>query len=150
MSTLLTRYDSSSPEADIAIDLTKRAVWVAPVLVGLAALAWGTDGALSSLFAVGVVIANFSLSAAMLTYAGRISVGFVMGVAMFGYVFRLGLITAAVLLVKDFAWVELVPLGLTLIITHLGLLLWETKYVSASLAYPGLKPSTSDLETTKE
>lgn len=150
MSTLLTRYDTSSPEADIALDLTKRAVWVAPVLIAAAGLIWGVDGALSSAFAVGVVIANFALSAAMLTYAGRISVGFVMGVAMFGYVFRLGLITAAVLLIKDFAWVELVPLGLTLIITHLGLLLWETKYVSASLAYPALKPSTSDLETTKE
>jgi len=42
--------------------------------------------------------------------------------------------------VKDAAWVELWPLGLTLIVTHLGLLLWETRYVSASLAFPGLKP----------
>ena len=25
-------------------------------------------------------------------------------------------------------------------ITHLGLLFWETRYVSATLAYPGLKP----------
>ena len=29
----------------------------------------------------------------------------------------------------------------SIIVTHLGLLLWETKYVSASLAFPGLKPS---------
>lgn len=150
MSTLLTRYDSTSPEADIALDLAKRGVWVAPVLIGLSALGWGVDGALSAAFAVAVVITNFLLSAAMLAGAGRISVGFVMGAALFGYILRLGLITAAVLLIKDFAWVELVPLGLTLVITHLGLLLWETKYVSASLAYPGLKPSTSDLETTKE
>jgi hypothetical protein len=50
------------------------------------------------------------------------------------------LVTGAVLLVKDLAWVELWPLGLTLIVAHLGLLLWETKYVSASLAFPGLKP----------
>ena len=34
----------------------------------------------------------------------------------------------------------LVALGLTLIVTHLGLLLWELRYVSASLAFPGLKP----------
>ena len=36
---------------------------------------------------------------------------------------------------------SLVPLGLTLIVTHLGLLFWELRYVSASLAYPGLKPT---------
>jgi len=33
-----------------------------------------------------------------------------------------------------------VPLALTIGVTHLGLLIWETRYVSASLAYPGLKP----------
>ena len=43
--------------------------------------------------------------------------------------------------VKDAGWVNLWPLGLSLIITHLGLLIWETRYVSASLAFPGLKPS---------
>ena len=32
-------------------------------------------------------------------------------------------------------------LGVTLIVTHLGLLIWETRHVSASLAYPGLKPT---------
>ena len=25
-------------------------------------------------------------------------------------------------------------------VTHLGLLFWETRYVSVTLAYPGLKP----------
>ena len=28
----------------------------------------------------------------------------------------------------------------TILITHVGLLMWETRYVSISLAYPGLKP----------
>ena len=30
-----------------------------------------------------------------------------------------------------------------MIVTHLGLLFWETRYVSASLAFPGLKPTTA-------
>jgi putative NIF3 family GTP cyclohydrolase 1 type 2 len=47
----------------------------------------------------------------------------------------------AVLVVRDAGWFAAVPLGLTLIVTHLGLLFWELKYVSASLAFPGLKPS---------
>jgi len=150
VSLMLTRFDDSAPEQEIALDLAKRGVWVAPVLVAVGGAIWGVDGALSAAFAVGLVIANFLLSAAMLAWAGRISVGFVLGAAMFGYLFRLGLITVAVLLVKDLAWVELVPLGLTLIVTHLGLLLWETKYVSASLAHPGLKPGAAPTLSTKE
>lgn len=150
MTTVTTRYDQSAPEAEIARDLAKRAVWIAPVLIAAGAIGWGVDGGLSAAYAVGIVIVNFVLSAAMLAYAGRISLAFVMGAALFGYLLRLGLVAAAVLLVKDLAWVELVPLGLTLVITHLGLLFWETRYVSASLAYPALKPSARRAATTKE
>src|SRR5439155_235035 len=31
-----------------------------------------------------------------------------------------------------------------IIVTHLGLLIWETRYVSASLAFPGLKPTPNN------
>jgi hypothetical protein len=31
-------------------------------------------------------------------------------------------------------------IGLTLVATHLGLLFWELRFISASLAFPGLKP----------
>jgi hypothetical protein len=41
---------------------------------------------------------------------------------------------------KDRSWIELVPLGLTIVVTHLGLLVWETRYVSTTLAFPGLLP----------
>ena len=67
-----------------------------------------------------------------------------MGVSLFGFVLRLALIAVAVLLVKDRSWVEPVPLGVTLVVAHLGLLFWETKFVSASLAFPGLKPSAEE------
>jgi hypothetical protein len=64
-----------------------------------------------------------------------------MGAVLFGYLLRLGLIFLAVYVVKDAGWVERVPLGFTIIVTHLGLLVWELRYVSATLAYPGLKPA---------
>jgi hypothetical protein len=63
-----------------------------------------------------------------------------MATALIGFVLRAALVAAAVLLVADAGWVARWPLGLTLVVTHLGLLLWETRYVSASLAFPGLKP----------
>ena len=65
------------------------------------------------------------------------------GAALFGYLLRLGLIFLAVMLVKDASWIDVVPLGLVLIATHLGLLFWELRFVSGSMAYPGLKPRQS-------
>ena len=75
--------------------------------------------------------------------AARISLGMLMGAAMFGFLIRLASSSWPSSLVKDAAWVELVPFGITLIVTHLGLLFWEMRYVSASLAYPGLKPTAA-------
>jgi hypothetical protein len=54
--------------------------------------------------------------------------------------FVLGVITVAGIL----SWVSKVPLGITIVLTHLGLLAWETRHVSISLAYPGLKPRRGD------
>jgi hypothetical protein len=137
---IVTRLDGPAVEQEIATDMVKRAAYAAPVLLVLAAIPWGLHGALSAGFALALVLINFALSAALLAWTARISLALMMGAALGGYLLRLILITGAVLLVKDQSWVELWPLGLTLVITHLGLLLWETKYVSASLAFPGLKP----------
>jgi hypothetical protein len=63
-----------------------------------------------------------------------------MGAALFGFLIRMGLILAAVWVVKDAWWLSPWPFGITLILTHLGLLFWEMKHISASLAFPGLKP----------
>ena len=109
----------------------------------LALLPWGVDGALSAAFAIVVVVVNFLLAAWVLAAASRISYGLLMGAALFGYLVRIALIGLAVWAVKDASWVEPLPLGLTLIVTHLGLLLWELRYVSASLAFPGLKPGAT-------
>jgi hypothetical protein len=56
---------------------------------------------------------------------------------------RLGLIALAVMLVRNESWVDLMALGLTLIVMHLGLLFWEMRYVSATLAFPGLRPTSA-------
>ena len=144
MSDVLTARDTGpAPERQIAGDMARRALPLAPVLVLLAALPWGVDGALSAAFAIVVVVANFLLAAWMLAAASRIGYGLLMAAAMLGYLVRIGLIGLAVWAVKDAAWVEPLPLGLTLIVTHLGLLLLELRYVSASLAFPGLKPGAT-------
>ncbi len=133
----------AAPALEIARDMSKRAIWLLPVVVILGSF-WGPDGAISALYAFGIVVVNFLLAAYMLVAAGRISFAMMAGAAMFGYIARLGLIFLAVMLVKDASWMELVPLGITLIVTHLGLLFWELRYVSGSFAYPGLKPEIAN------
>lgn len=130
----------ASPETEIARDLARRAIPVAPVLLVISGLVWGLDGALSSAYAVVLVVVNFLVAAALMAWAAKISVGMLMGTILAGYLLRLGAITLAVLAVRDAAWVELLPLGLTLVTTHIGLLVWEARHVSLSLAFPGLKP----------
>jgi hypothetical protein len=127
-------------EQEVAFDMIRRALPVAPALVGLAWVVWGGDGALSALFAVGLVLVNFAVSATILSRAARLGVNVLLVAALGGYVVRLGLVLVALLAVRDQAWVAMVPLGITLLVTHLGLLVWEARHVSLSLAFPGLKP----------
>jgi hypothetical protein len=133
-----------APERQVARDLAKRGLLVLPAALVVGYLGWGTAGLASVGYAMALVLANFLVAAALLGWAARISLGLLMGVSLFGFVIRLAAISAAVLVVADQPWVEPVPLGITLVVTHLGLLFWETKFVSASLAFPGLKPSPEE------
>ena len=136
-----TRLDGPAVEVSVSKDLVKRGLVIGPVLVAICAVIWGSDGALSSAYGVAIVLVNFLLAAALIAATARISLGLMMGAVLFGYLIRLGLILLAVLLVKDASWISLPALGATIIVTHLGLLLWELKYVAISLANPGLKPA---------
>lgn len=138
--TLATRLDGPAVEGTIARDMVRRALPVAPLLIALAAIPWGFAGSASVAYGIVLVCANFALAAALLGWAARISLALLMGVALFGYLLRLALLFTAVVLVKDAGWVNLWALGLTILVTHLGLLFWEMQFVSASLAFPGLKP----------
>jgi hypothetical protein len=148
LSVLSMHDEGSGPEAEIVRDLVKRGLIVAPLIVGASAVGWGVNGALSAAYGLALVLVNFILAAAIVTYAARISYAVLMGATLFGYLVRLGIITVAVWAVADAAWVELIPLCATLIVAHLGLLVWELRYVSLSLAFPGVKPKKSDLVNT--
>jgi hypothetical protein len=146
-SAFVTQLDGEPVELKVSADMVKRGLVVAPVLVAIAAAIWGADGARGALVAIALVLVNFALSAALIAYTARISLALMMGATLFGYLVRLGLIATAVLLVRDASWISLPALGATIIVTHLGLLVWELKYVAISLAYPGLKPARSSART---
>jgi hypothetical protein len=138
---LATRDLGPATEREVASHILRTGLVAAPVVCAVAALVWGWAGLASVGLAVAIVLGNLWISAALLAWAARTSLGLLMGVALFGFLIRFALIAGIVLGLQDQSWVRPVPLGLTLVGTHLGLLVWETRFVSASLAYPGLKPS---------
>ena len=46
----------------------------------------------------------------------------------------------ALVLLRHVSWIVLPWLGFTIVGAHLGLLFWETRYISLQLAAPGLRP----------
>jgi hypothetical protein len=144
------RDDGPAVERQVAADMVRRAIPVAPVIVLIAGLGWGASGAYSAAYALALVLANFLLAAALLAWGARTSLTLLMGVALFGYIGRLALLTAAVLAISGQSWFSPIPLCATIVLTHLGLLIWETKYVSATLAYPGLKPGRPGAQSLKQ
>lgn len=144
-SSVLTSRDlGPAPERAVALDIVRHGLYALPVALVIGYIGWGTAGLASVGFATSLVLANFWLAAVALGWAARISLGLLMGVSLMGFLVRIGLISLAVLAVRDQAWVEPAPLGVTLVVAHLGLLFWETRFVSASLAFPGLKPNPQE------
>jgi len=133
-----------APEVSVSRDIVKRGAIVAPVLILINVVFWGTDGAAGGAVAIALVLANFALSAFLISASAPISLGLMMAATLFGYLIRLGILFLAVYLLKDVEWLSLPALGITLIVTHLGLLFWEMKYVAASLAFPGLRPNRQE------
>jgi len=137
---MTTVIDGPPVERQVVGDMIRRSLPALPVVVAVAGLVWGVNGAISAAVAIAIVLVNFCLSAAILAWAARISLAVLMGAALGGFVLRAALVTLVVVAVKDQAWVEMMPLAVTLLVTHLGLLVWETRHVSASLAFPALAP----------
>lgn len=132
--------DAPPVEWEMATDMVRRSLPFAPAPVALGALFYGVDGALSAAFGVVLVLANLVAAGALMVWGAKRSLGVLAGVAVGGFALRLAVLVLVLSLVKDLSWVEMVPLGLTVVAAQVGLLWWETRHLSLSLAYPGLKP----------
>ncbi len=136
--------DAPPVERALAFDMLKRGIWFVPVVIIAAAGVWGSAGASSAGVAVALVFVNLVLAAVALSWAARRSLTLIMAVALGGFAARMGLVIVVLLLVRNQPWIDLVALGVTVLVTHLGLLFWELRYVSASLAFPALKPGNKE------
>lgn len=134
--------DIPQVERQLARDMVRNGLIATPVLLLVCGAVWGWVGVSSCAYGLALVFANFLIAAGMLGWAARRGGSVLLGVALGGFLVRMLLLVLAIAVVKDQAWIEMAPLGATILVTYLGLLFWETRYVSASLAFPGLKPRT--------
>ena len=126
-------------EGALARDLARRAGLIAPVVVVATGLFWGVAGAVSAVVALALVAANFLAAARVMAWAARRGQAVVMGAVLGGYVVRLAVLLGIVLALQQVSWLNIPVLVVTLAVTHLALLTWELRFVSFSLAAPGLK-----------
>jgi hypothetical protein len=127
-------------ESRIARDLARRALLAAPVIMLGVGLWRGVDAAGAVALALALIVANFLVAAAALGWAARTSPNLLMGVALFGFLARLALLTGIGVGIKALDIVDWPVFCITLIVGYFGLLFWELRSVSLSLASPGLKP----------
>ncbi|WP_419840816.1 ATP synthase subunit I [Candidatus Poriferisodalis sp.] len=125
-------------ERDIAHDMARRSLWVFPAWVVVSGFLWGLGGALSAALGYGLVVGNLVAAAALLAWGARTSPYALMGAALGGFVVRLALLAGIVLGAAQLGSFEPVPLTITIGVGHIGLLVWEIRYVSLRLAAPGL------------
>ena len=128
-------------EREVALDIVKHGVMIAPVVVLACGVIRGWDGASSAAVALGIVLVNFLAAAAIMTRAAKSGPTAIGAAALGGYVLRLAVILVALVVLRHQPWIDLPTLGFVIVGTHLGLLVWEMKYVSLTLAAPGLKPA---------
>jgi hypothetical protein len=128
-------------EREISFDMVRRGLIISPVILIVAGLLRGVDGLVSAAIALAIVFVNFLCAAAIMTRAAKSGPTALGAAALFGYILRLGVVLAALVALRHQPWIDMATLGIVLVGTHMGLLFWEMKYVSISLAAPGLHPT---------
>ena len=130
-------------EGEVARDLVRRMLLVAPVVLLVAGVFRGLDGLVSAAIGLVLVALNFLASARLITWVAQRSPGAVMGVMLGGFIVRIGILFAVALALENVSWVDVPVLVLTVAVVHISLLTWETRHVSLTLGAPGLKPGTN-------
>jgi hypothetical protein len=140
MATPATTPDVDRIELRIAVDLARHAAIAAPVVMLGVGLWRGAEAAGAVALAVLVVVANWLVAATALGWAARRAPNLLMGVALFGFIARLGLITAIGAGIKALDIVDWPVFCGALLAAYGALLIWELRSISFHLAHPGLKP----------
>ena len=121
------RYIAGRPpvELQMAQSIVRRAVVVGPIMLLAFGLVRGFGGLVAAAVGVVIVTGYYLLTGSMLSWLARVSLGAYHAGALLGFILRLGLIAATMWAVISLFEVDRTALGLAVIATYLGLLLWE-------------------------
>jgi hypothetical protein len=133
-------------ESRIADHMARHALIIAPLVILACGLIRGVDGAISAAIGLVLVALNFFVSARLIGWAAARSLALLQGAVLGGFIVRLFALTLIVLGLEQLSFIDLPVLVLTIAVTHIALLIWETRYVSLTLAAPGLKPGVYERE----
>lgn len=133
-------------ESRIAGHMARHALIIAPIVILACGVLRGVDGAISAAIGLVLVALNFLASARLIGWAAGKGPAFIQGAVLGGFVVRLAALMVIVLALEQLAFIDLPVLVITIAVTHIALLIWETRYVSLTLAAPGLKPGVADRE----
>lgn len=112
-------------ESIIAREMVSRALYLVVPVVGLAWLLRGSKGALAGAIALAVVVANFWISGKLLSYAMRISLTMYHAAALVGFLLRMGLIAATMLIVVRFIEIDRFAFGISAVVCYIVLITIE-------------------------
>lgn len=110
--------------------LLRSAAIAAPLIVVVAGVWRGSEGAVSSVIGLALAVANLFVSAWAIDWAATISFSAIAMVALGGYIVRLAVITTFVLLIKDASWADLPALSISLVVGYLALLIFEARVIA--------------------
>jgi ATP synthase protein I len=100
-----------------------------PVALGVGAIVGGPDAGVSAAIGVVVVLANFAAHGWSLAWASRISVALVQGVALGGFVVRMGVILGLMFALDALPWFSPAAFGAAVVPGTLALLIFEARLV---------------------
>lgn len=112
-------------EAIVARFTVRRTIFVGPLIIGVAWLLRGPQGAIAAALGVAVVAANFLLAGVILSRAATVSLKVYHAAALLGFLVRLGLITASMFLIASVFEVDRPALGVAAVVAYFMLLTWE-------------------------
>ena len=137
---------STAYERAIAFDLVKHGLVAAPFAIGFGALVRGRAGAVGVAAALGVVLLNYVIAGAAQSWAAsKDSPGLLGGTVLVSLISRFVVVIVALSLLRDRTFLDYGSFGIAIVVSHLGLLIWEAKSVQLSLAFPGLRPRANVL-----
>ena len=114
-------------EARMGTEMAKRALWLGPLVVVVAALIGGSEAALAALVGAVVVTLTYWGSSWLMSLAARRSPEALGAAAMGGFLGRLVVLTAVVWVLVSVFELDLIGLFLGIGVTYIGLIVLQAR-----------------------